>query len=255
MTIDLNNLPSPLLAALVTGIAFLYASIGFGGATGYLAVMSLYGIAPNIMASSALGLNVIVAGISFSSYARAGHFRRDLSLPFLLTSVPAAFIGGYFKVQDDIYFLLLYALLTYGTFNMLVARHQAEETDNLHAFPRWQAMVSGAVIGLLSGVVGIGGGIFLSPLIILAGWGTPKQAAATSAAFIVLNSLSGLAGRLTGGNLVFGWFGAALIPLGVLGGLAGSYLGARYFPGVWLRRILGIVLLIAVGNYWLGRLK
>ena len=252
--IDFNSLPSPLLAALVTGIAFLYASIGFGGATGYLAVMSLYGINPNVMASSALGLNVIVASISFSSYAHAGHFRKDLSLPFLLTSVPAAFIGGYFKVHEDLYFLLLYAVLTYVTFNMLFAR-KAEENARLRAIPTWLALASGALIGLLSGVVGIGGGIFLSPLIILAGWGTPKQAAATSAGFIVLNSLSGLTGRLTGGNLVFGWFGATLIPLGALGALAGSYLGARYLPGVGLRRILGVVLLIAVGGYWLGRLK
>jgi hypothetical protein len=253
--IDFNSLPSLLLAALVTGIAFLYASIGFGGATGYLAVMSLYGIDPNVMASSALVLNVIVASISFSSYARAGHFRKDLALPFLLTSIPAAFIGGYFKVHEDLYFLLLYVVLTYVTLDMLFARNKTEENTRLRAIPTWQALVSGALIGLLSGVVGIGGGIFLSPLIILAGWGTPKQAAATSAGFIVLNSLSGLTGRLTGGNLVFGWFGAALIPLGALGALAGSYLGARYLPGVWLRRILGVVLLIAVGSYWLGRLK
>jgi uncharacterized membrane protein YfcA len=104
-------------------------------------------------------------------------------------------------------------------------------------------------------MVGIGGGIFLSPFIILAHWGTPKQAAATAAGFIVLNSVSGLAGRLVGGNLMLGTFGAALIPLGIVGALIGSYLGARFFSSLWTRRILGVVLLIAITNYIIGQFR
>jgi uncharacterized membrane protein YfcA len=133
---------------------------------------------------------------------------------------------------------------------MLFARKEKiNEMVNLRAFPLWLAMVSGAAIGLLSGMVGIGGGIFLSPLIILARWGSSKQAAATAAGFIVLNSISGLLGRLFGGNLVLGIFGALLIPIGISGALAGSYLGAQRFSSLWTRRILGVVLLVAIVNY------
>ena len=137
-------------------------------------------------------------------------------------------------------------------FTMLFARRR-DETLELRPFPLWQALVSGVVIGMLSGMVGIGGGIFLSPLIMLARWGTSKQAAATAAGFILLNSISGLLGRFLGGNLVLGTFGAALLPLGIVAALAGSYLGARKIPSVWTRRILGVVLLIAIVNYLVGK--
>jgi len=244
-------LPSPLLALLVTTVAFLYASVGFGGASGYLTLMSQFGIDPIVMASTALLLNIAVASIAFFNYTRAVSLRMDLLLPFLLTSIPAAFLGGYFKLHSDIYLFLLYAVLTYVMLRMLFTRPEPETgADNLLAFPLWLALTCGAGIGLLSGMVGIGGGIFLSPLIILAHWGTPKQAAATAAAFIVLNSISGLIGRVLGGNFVLGAFSAALLPLGIIGALAGSYLGARKFSGLWIRRILGVVLLIAIVNFW-----
>ena len=249
----MSNLPSPLLAMLVMVIAFLYASVGFGGASGYLAVMSQFGISPELMASTALILNIVVASISFFNYARAGHLRKALLWPFLLTSVPTAFLGGYFKLHADVYFILLYAVLTYVMLRMLFARPETQAgTESLRPFPLWLALTCGAGIGLLSGMVGIGGGIFLSPLIILAHWGTPKQAAATAAGFIVLNSISGLVGRALGGNFVLGIFGATLVPLGIIGALTGSYLGARKFSSLWMRRILGVVLLIAVVNFWIG---
>lgn len=250
----MNSLPSPLLAALVAVVAFLYASVGFGGATGYLAVMSQFGIAPAVMASTALVLNIFVAGIAFINYTRAGHLEKRLLIPFLITSVPAAFIGGYFKLTDDFYYILLYAVLTYVMFTMLFAhKGTVDESARLRPFPPWLALTCGAGIGLLSGMVGIGGGVFLSPLIILTRWGTPKQAAATAAGFILLNSVSGLLGRLLGGNLVLGTFGPALLPVGILGALAGSYLGARWFSGFWTRRILGVVLLAAIVTYVVGR--
>jgi len=125
-----------------------------------------------------------------------------------------------------------------------------KERQSTRPPPTWLALTSGAVIGLLSGMVGIGGGIILSPLIILMRWGTPKQAASTAAGFIFLNSLSGLLGRFIGGNLMFGELGVWLLPIGVLGALAGSYLGARRFSGLWTRRVLGVVLLIAVVRFW-----
>ena len=139
---------------LVGGIAFLYASVGFGGATGYLAVMSQFGIEPNLMATTSLLLNVVVAGISFVNYARAGHMQRRLLTSFPLASVPAAFLGGYFKLHEELYFLLLYSVLTYVMLRMLFTqRDTASKSDELHSPPLWLALLFGAVIGTLSGMV------------------------------------------------------------------------------------------------------
>jgi uncharacterized membrane protein YfcA len=140
--------------------------------------------------------------------------------------------------------------------NMLFARKErVDEVVRLRPLPLWLALGSGVGIGLLSGLVGIGGGVFLAPLIILARWGTSKQAAATAAGFIVLNSISGLAGRVLGGNFILGAFGVLLLPMGILGAMMGSYLGARYFSSLWTRRILGVVLLIAIVNFVVTSLK
>jgi hypothetical protein len=238
------------LTLAVSAIAFLYSSVGFGGATGYLAAMSLFGIQPEVMASTALVLNVLVAGISFLSYYRAGHLNLRLLWPFLATSIPAAFLGGYLKLTDQIYFILLYAVLTFVAIRLLFFS-KLLETRALRLPPLWIALLVGLGIGLLSGMVGIGGGIFLSPVIIFAGWGSSKQSSTVAAAFIVLNSISGLVGRFTGGNFVFGGIGLMLIPFGLLGALAGSYMGAQKFRSLALRRALGIALCIAVMNYWI----
>ncbi|MGZ9221008.1 MAG: sulfite exporter TauE/SafE family protein [Anaerolineales bacterium] len=231
-------------------IAFLYASIGFGGATGYLAAMSFFGVPPKIMASTALLLNILVASISFTSFYRAGHLRRDLLLPFLLTSIPAAFLGGYFKITDQIYSILLYAVLTFVAIRLLFFSNKQDDSQLLRPVPLTWALTIGFGIGLLSGMVGIGGGIFLSPVILFARWGNAKQASAVSAAFIVLNSISGLIGRFTGGTFQLDTFGLSLIPLGLLGAMTGSYWGALRFSGLKLRRALGVVMLFAVSNFW-----
>lgn len=249
----MTGAPPILLATLVAAIAFLYASVGFGGATGYLAVMSQFEIEPDLMATAALLLNIIVAGISFFNYKRAGHVAKRLLFTFPLASVPAAFLGGYFKLNEDLYFLILYGVLTFVMLRMLFTQNGIiDHNSDLRPIPLWLALIVGALIGLLSGMIGIGGGIILSPLIILMHWGTPKQAASTAAGFILLNSISGLFGRLMGGNFIFGELGAWLLPVGTLGALAGSYLGARRFSSVWTRRILGVVLLIGVVRFWVG---
>lgn len=263
----MTGAPSSLLMILVGGIAFLYASVGFGGATGYLAVMSQFGIEPNLIATTALLLNIVVSGIAFANFARAGHMERRLMLSFPMASIPAAFLGGFFKLNEDLYFVTLYIVLTIVMLRMLFAPPPNLPQDGvgissppflegpkgeLKPPPLWLALLSGAVIGLLSGMIGIGGGIILSPLIILMRWGTSKQAASTAAGFIFLNSISGLLGRYLGGNLMFEELGAWLLPVGVLGALAGSYYGARRFSGLWTRRTLGVVLLIAVIRFWLG---
>ena len=242
----------PLLSFLVAVIAFLYSSIGFGGSTGYLAVMSFFDIEPNLMATTALLLNVVASGIAFFNYMRAGHIEKRLLLLFPLASIPAAFIGGYFKLNKELYFVVLYIILTYVMIRMLFTNKEQEEACPPQAPPIWLALLSGATIGFLSGMVGMGGGIILSPLIILMNWGTSKQAASTAAGFIFLNSLSGLLGRYVGGNLAFGQIGIVLLPIGISSALAGSYFGARKFSSLWTQRILGFVLLIAVIRFWVG---
>ncbi|MFO3796527.1 MAG: sulfite exporter TauE/SafE family protein, partial [Anaerolineales bacterium] len=177
-----------LFYVLIFVVALVYSSAGFGGASGYLLVMGFFHAPPQVMSSMALILNVIVSTISFWNYFRAGHFRPRLLLPFLATSIPAAFVGGMVTLEEQRYFMLLYAVLTYLALRMLFFPVTSERADwKARPFPLWVALVSGALIGLLSGVVGIGGGIFLSPLIILAGWGSSKQAVASSAAFIAIN--------------------------------------------------------------------
>lgn len=242
-----------LLYLLVPLIAFLYASVGFGGATGYLAAMSFFGIPPQEMASTALVLNILVSSISFSSFYRAGHLRRDLLLPFLVTSVPAAFLGGYFKITDETYSIILYIVLTFVAVRLLFfsTRRDVETETNLNRQLPSANYLIGLIIGLLSGMVGIGGGIFLSPIIIFARWGTSKHASAVAAAFIALNSISGLIGRVAGGTFIITSFGLSLIPFGLLGALAGSYLGAVRINGLNLRRTLGVIMSFAVSNFWL----
>jgi uncharacterized membrane protein YfcA len=241
----------PPLFIFVPLIALLYASVGFGGATGYLAVMSLFGIEPQVMASTALVLNVVVASISFITYFRAGHLRRDLLLPFIITSIPAAFIGGSFKIADHIYSILLYAVLTFVAIRLLFfSKHGDDENAISNTPPFWIAAGIGFIIGLLSGIVGIGGGIFLSPIILYARWGNSKQAATVAAAFIILNSISGLLGRFIGGTFALDTFSISLIPFGVIGALMGSWLGAQRISNLNLRRALGMVMSFAVSNFW-----
>jgi uncharacterized protein len=245
----------PLLAGVVFLIAFLYASVGFGGATGYLAVMSFFDIPSTIAASTALSLNVIVSGIAFVNFARYRHLHINLLWPFLVTSIPAAFIGGTLQVGQVAYQVLLNLVLFIVALRMLLGDSKISYSQNANP-PIWQvAILVGAILGLLSGILGIGGGVFLAPIILLAGWGSPKHAAASSAGFIFLNSIAGLTGRAWGGTLQFGEYGPVLIVLGILGGLVGSYIGARHLPGQMIRRLLGVVLLIAVTRFlfvWLG---
>lgn len=234
------------LAAGVLGIAFLYSSVGFGGASGYLAVMALLQIPLNTAISTALSLNLIVAGIAFWNYYRTKHFDPALLWPFAITSIPAAFLGGRILLDQFTYLVILHAILLAIALRMLTAVDQPEDAREQEAPPYWISGLVGAGLGLLAGMIGIGGGVFLSPIIILAKWGSPKTAAATSSGFILLNSLSGLASRVIAGTFAFGTFGLALLPLGVIGSLLGSSLGAIYFSGKTLKRILGIIMLTVV---------
>lgn len=240
-----------LLPLLVFIVALLYSSAGFGGASGYQLAMNFFDIPVNVMASTALTLNIFVASVSFTNYTRAGYFRLRLLLPFLITSIPAAFIGGTIKISEQAYTTLLYIVLTCLAIRMILFPTLTEKLNwTPRPVPLWTALLSGAAIGLMSGMLGIGGGIFLSPLIILMQWGDSKQAAAAAGGFIAINSISGLAGRLTNGTLAFGEFGFPLLAVGLLGALIGSQIGAIKFSGAGVRRVLGTILAIAAGIYW-----
>ncbi len=241
-----DSLPPWQLLILAFGVAFLYSSVGFGGGSGYLAVMSLFAISTQLIASTALALNILAASIAFFIYWQSGHFKPALLWPFLLTSLPAAFLGGYLEVHDALYLIILYAALAYVGVQLLWWDQSIRPANAPRRFAWPVILGSGLLIGLLSGLVGLGGGIFLSPLIVLSGWGTPKEASASSAGFIVINSISGLLGRVIGGNFAFGLLGATLLPVGLAGALIGSWLGAHYLSGTLLRRILGIILLLTV---------
>jgi hypothetical protein len=240
-----------LLYLLVFVIAVIYSSAGFGGASGYLLAMNFFEIPANVMASTALVLNIFVSSISVTSYARAGYFRPRLLLPFLITSIPAAFIGATLKISEQAYTTLLYIVLTYLAIRMVLLPTLTEKPNwTARPIPLWVALLSGAGIGLLSGMIGIGGGIFLSPLIILMQWGDSKQAAASAGGFIAINSISGLIGRFANGTFAMGEFGIPLLVVGLLGALIGSQLGAIKFSGASVRRVLGTILCIAVLTFW-----
>ena len=231
-----------LMSMVFAAVAFVYASVGHGGASGYLAVSALLGQPTGSMATGALLLNLLVAGTSWATFWRAEHGSWNLLVPFLIGSVPAAFIGGMLPVSAHIYRGLLGLTLFAAAFRLCVPAMQ--DADQPRPPSMRVAVPVGAGLGLISGIVGVGGGIFLSPLLLLFGWADTKRTAATSAGFIVINSASGLLGRILGGQCAVGPMGQLAIAA-CIGGIIGSSLGAKRFSSVWLRRILAGVLVMA----------
>jgi len=233
------------LLILIVLAALIYASVGHGGASGYLAAMALLAYAPAAMASSALLLNLLVAGIACLMFWRAGHGSFRLLWPFIVGSAPAALLGGWLPVSARTYAWLLAAVLLVAAVRLCWPTPQYAA---LWTRPRLSvAVLVGAGIGLLSGMVGVGGGIFLSPLMMLLRWADAKQTAAVSAGFIVVNSITALMGRIVAGRLVIGSL-APLVVAACAGGVMGARWGARHVSGAGLRRLLAVVLVIAAGK-------
>ena len=311
-------MPSLTLSLLIFFVAMVYASVGHGGASGYLAALSLLsaGIQTQTqMGTSALVLNLWVSGVAFLAFWRSGHFSPSLTWPFLASSIPAAMLGGALPISGRGYYHCLAGALCLAAFRLCLplsalmparaALAAASSTlmdaprayargasihrkmrsifletligpaklrSNLafqnralsHSLPHLQTGIPGAIsietrpplrlaliigggVGLVSGVVGVGGGIFLSPILLLCRWADAKTTAASSAAFIFLNSLSGLMGRFWAGRFDVGML-SSLIGVAVMGGFIGSRLGTDHLPNPWLCRILAVVLLIAAGK-------
>ncbi|MFD2290162.1 sulfite exporter TauE/SafE family protein [Mariniflexile gromovii] len=231
-----------LFLILLPIVAFLYASVGHGGASGYLALMALFSFAPETMKPTALVLNLFVAGISFYFYYKEGYFNKKLFLSFALTSIPLSLLGGRFNLDASLYKKILAILLVFAILKML--NIFGKESENIRQIKLWQGLTIGGIIGFFSGLIGIGGGIILTPLILLFHWGKMKEAAAVSALFIWVNSASGLIGQLSIG-ISIEKESFLLIAIALIGGVLGGYFGSKKINNQSLRYILAFVLLIA----------
>jgi uncharacterized membrane protein YfcA len=233
----------PLLLLLLPIVSFLYASVGHGGASGYLALMSLFAFPIAFMKPTALVLNIIVSGISFYFYFKEKQFDWKLFYPFALTSIPFSFLGGLLTIETHLYKMILATVLIFAVLRLMgIFGNEKKELQSIH-FPL--AMLIGALIGFLSGLIGIGGGIILSPVLLLLGWATMKQTAAVSALFILVNSVAGLLGFISKGeSLPMSSF--LVIAIVAVGGIFGGYYGSKKFDTVTLRNILALVLGIAI---------
>jgi uncharacterized membrane protein YfcA len=231
-----------LFLALLPLVAFLYAAVGHGGASGYLALMALFEFAPDEMKSTGLLLNLFVAAISFYHFWRSGYFKGKLFLVFAVGSIPLSFLGGMLEVDVRTYKIILGGLLIFAILKMLgLFGKESKEIKNVG----WIAGIStGAAIGFFSGLIGIGGGIILSPIILLFKWGQMKEAAAVSALFIWVNSAAGMAGQFNAGiqvNIDIWIF----VGFAVIGGFAGSWVGSKKMNNQTLRYLLAFVLVLA----------
>ena len=229
------------LALCVFVVALLYSSVGHAGASGYLAVMSLFGVAPDVMKPTALALNILVATIGSVQFFRAGHFSWRLFWPFALLAVPLAFVGGAIALPASAFKVLVGAVLLFSAVR-LVLEPREEAAARLPSLPA--ALGTGGALGLLAGLTGTGGGIFLTPLLLLTRWATAKHAAAVSALFILVNSSAGLLGNLARGG-AFPRPALALLGAVAVGGALGSYFGSRRLPAASIKRLLALVLLTA----------
>lgn len=221
--------------------AILYSSVGHGGASGYLAVMALFGLDPAMMKPAALTMNIFVTLLVLSRLSRAGHFNWRLFIPFIVASVPMAFIGGAYTLNSSAYKVIVGIALILAMWRMLVV---VENNDRIHLPGIRVALPVGGFLGFISGLTGVGGGIFLSPLLLLFNWTNMRGSAAIAAAFILVNSIAGIAGYATTASH---WPGGlpVLVITAFIGGIIGSELCLRRLAPNQLRKVLAIVLAIA----------
>ena len=234
--------PSYVFLAVLPFVAFLYASVGHGGASGYLALMALFSFPPETMKPTALVLNLFVAAISFLHFAQAGHFRLKLFLVFAVLSIPLSFFGGTLDLDAHLYKIILGVLLLFAIMRILGWFGKPSETIRL---PSWsKGLAIGGAIGFFSGLIGIGGGIILSPVILLLRWGSVKEAAAVSALFIWVNSAAGMGGQLYSGVTIpsYAWL---MVVTAAAGGFIGGYAGSQRWNKKVLRYALAFVLVLA----------
>ena len=238
----------PVSETLIIAILFfvgaaLYASVGHGGASSYLAVMGLFSLAPDVMKPTALALNILVASVATFKFYRAGLFSWRLFWPFAVASIPAAFVGGAVMLPARSYKIVVGVVLLYAAVWMFrsALRPISKET---HSPPLWAAVLAGLAIGFLSGLTGVGGGIFLSPLLLSMGWAETRATSGVAAPFILVNSIAGLLGHFASVSQrppnIPVWGAVALV-----GGWIGASYGSKRAPVPVLRQLLSLVLVVA----------
>jgi uncharacterized membrane protein YfcA len=222
-------------------IAFFYSSVGHAGASGYIAVMTLFGLSTATIRPTALVLNILVALIASFQFWRAGHFSWKLFWPFALLSVPAAYFGGYLQLPARVLKIIIGLVLLFSATRLFFRRG---DPPTVAPPPLPTALAVGSGIGFLSGLTGTGGGIFLTPLLLFSDWAKTKQASAVSAVFILVNSVAGLAGFVSARQSIPA-LAFILSAAAIVGGAIGSYLGSRKFPVRTVSIFLATVLVIA----------
>ncbi len=232
-----------VIAVLLFAGAALYASVGHAGASAYLAVMGLYNFAPSVMKPTALALNILVAAVATFKFYRAGLFSWRLFWPFAIVSVPAAFIGGAMTLPARSYKIVVGVVLLYAAVWMFRSSLKPFKAV-AHPPPIWAAIIAGLAIGFLSGLTGVGGGIFLSPLLLYMGWAETRATSGVAAPFILVNSIAGLLGHFSSvaqlpPNIPV--WGVAVL----LGGWIGASYGSKRAPAPVLRQLLSLVLIVA----------
>jgi len=230
-----------LLCAAILIVAFLYSAVGHAGASGYIAVMTLFGLTPLVIKPSALVLNILVASLTAWQFWRAGHFSWPLFWPFALGSIPLAFVGGYISLPTHAFKILIGIVLLYSAVRFFLEARAPEESQPPS---KPVALGVGAGLGLLSGLTGTGGGIFLTPLLIFLRWAKTKTASGVSALFILVNSISGLLGNFSSTRQL-PFFALPVAVAAVSGGALGSYLGSRQFSVSVVKKLLATVLVLA----------
>ena len=231
-----------MLTFFIFLIALLYASVGLGGGSGYLALMGIFNIDPAIMRPTALALNILVTGIGTYKYARAGFSSWKLFLPFAITSIPFAFLGGRLNLDGSLHKGIVGVLLLYAATQLFVTAQKAEEKPASPP-PLWASLLTGGIVGFVAGITGVGGAIFLAPLILLMNWATPKETAGISVVFVLVNSIAGFLGYLSHTpafpSQIIYW-GIAVI----IGGWIGAEYGSSRLPNQLIRKILAVILLL-----------
>ncbi len=239
----------PFLAVSIFIVAMMYASVGHGGASGYLAVMALFSLAPEALKPTALMLNIVVAGVGSYLYLSARQFSWKVFWPLVVTSIPASFIGGTFHLPPEYYRPLLGLVLFYAAWRLFVRKsHQDDFEPNSPSIPL--AMFVGGVLGFASGLIGVGGGIFLSPLMILLGWARVREVSGIAALFILVNSISGLLGHVSSLQHI-PEYAPLLAGVALLGGSIGALCGSRHLPVRVVLQAMACMLVMAGGKMFL----